>query len=396
MRIKPVDLELRGGVVPFVSRRYDGARLLVRDGGVPVGSVQSGVPGELDLRSLRTSAVAAAEWQLWHRSIVERLTDDTEERDEPAISVVVCTRDRSDALDGCLRALALQEYREYEVIVVDNASRDERTREVAEAHRARYVQERRPGLDWARNRGVDAALFDIVAFTDDDARPDSRWLAAVGRGFASSGVHAVTGLVAPAELETTAQWLFEDVYGGMGKGYRSRLHCRRGMRSTFTPNIYGTGCNMAFRRSALRALGGFDPALDAGTLAGGGGDLDMFQRVIESGGALLYLPDAVVRHVHRRTPDGLRRQLFDNGRAYSAVLWKCLRRAHGRDRLRVLRSYGRWFYWWHLRRTIRRACGVEEMPIEMIRAEFIGGVIGPALYAVARRRARRLGDGVIA
>jgi len=359
--------------------------------------VQSGAaPQELDLQSVRASAAVATEWQLWQRSLVERLTDHTDERDAPAISVVVCTRDRPDVLDGCLRALAVQEYREYEVIVVDNASRDERTREVAEAHRLRYVHEQRPGLDWARNRGVDAASFDIVAFTDDDARPDTRWLAAVGRGFASSGVHAVTGLVAPAELETTAQWLFEDVYGGMGKGYRPRLHCRRGMRSTFTPNIYGTGCNMAFRRNTLRALGGFDPALDAGTLAGGGGDLDMFQRVIESGGALLYRPDAVVFHVHRRTPEGLRRQLFDNGRAYSAVLWKCLCRARGLDKLRVLRTYGRWFYWWHLRRAIRRARDLEEMPIEMIRAEFVGGVLGPVLYALARRRARRLDDRVIA
>ena len=200
----------------------------------------------------------------------------------------------------------------------------------------------------------------------------------------------MTGLVAPAELETEAQWLFEDVYGGMGKGYRPRLYCRRGMRVTFTPNIYGTGCNMAFRRDTLLRLGGFDPALDVGTPAGGGGDLDMFQRLIEDGAALVYRPDALVRHVHRRTVEGLERQLFDNGRAYSAVLWKCLLRARGVDRIRVLRTYGRWFYWWHFKRALRRIRKHESMPMPLIRAELVGGLLGPFLYRRSRRHARRV------
>jgi glycosyltransferase involved in cell wall biosynthesis len=393
VRVRATDLELRRAVAPFVSTRYGGARLLVRDGGFPVGSVDVGSsPQERELSSLRELAVAATEWQLWQRSLVERLTSGTAGAHQPEISVIVCTRDRPEDLAHCLDALAIQDYPEYEVVVVDNVSGDNRTREVAEVHQVRYVREERPGLDWARNRGVEVSSFDIVAFTDDDARPDPRWLAAIAQGFASPAVAAVTGLVVPAELETPAQWLFEDVYGGMSKGYRPQIHVRRGMRQRFTPHIYGTGCNMAFRRDVLAALGGFDPALDAGTLAGGGGDIDMFQRVIEAGGALLYRPDAIVRHVHRRGVDGLRRQLFDNGRAYSAVLWKCLARADGLDKLRVVRTYGRWFYWWHLKRLLRRARGRERMPARLICAELVGGMVGPALYRLARRRARRLGE----
>lgn len=395
MRIRAIDYEMRRAIVPFVSSRYHAARLLVRDRGVPVGAVDIGPgPEERQLSSLRDRAAAATEWQLWQRTLIERLTEGTVDAEAIKISVVVCTRDRPDDLAHCLDALALQDHPAFEVIVVDNASRDARTRHVADRPHVRYVREERPGLDWARNRGVEVARFGIVAFTDDDARPDPGWLSAIARAFAAPAIDAVTGLVAPAELETRAQCLFEDVYGGMGKGYRPRLHCRRGMRQRFAPHVYGTGCNMAFRRSVLFELGGFDPALDAGTLAGGGGDIDMFQRLIERGGALLYRPDALVRHVHRRDIEGLRRQLFDNGRAYSAVLWKCLRRADGFDKLRVVRTYGRWFYWWHLKRLVGRARGREQMPIRLICAELLGGLVGPALYGLARRHARRQAEAV--
>ena len=115
-----------------------------------------------------------------------------------------------------------------------------------------------------------------------------------------------------------------------------------------------------------------------------------FQLLIDDGAALVYRPDALVRHVHRRTVEGLERQLFDNGRAYSAVLWKCLLRARGVDRIRVLRTYGRWFYWWHFKRALRRIRKHESMPMPLIRAELVGGLLGPFLYRRSRRHARRV------
>ena len=111
-------------------------------------------------------------------------------------------------------------------------------------------------------------------------------------GFGSPDVHAVTGLVLPAELETAAQMMFEDVYGGMSKGFLMRLHVQGGRRPVYRPEWIGVGCNMAFRRDPLLDAGGFDPALDVGTPTGGGGDLDAFQRVLESGAAIVYRPDA--------------------------------------------------------------------------------------------------------
>src|SRR5262249_44961707 len=89
----------------------------------------------------------------------------------------VCTRAPAGDPPRCLASLPWQSRVPDQVVVVDNASRDDgRTRAVALAAGADYVREDRPGLDIARNRGVRAARGDIVAFTDDDVRLHPRWL----------------------------------------------------------------------------------------------------------------------------------------------------------------------------------------------------------------------------
>jgi glycosyltransferase involved in cell wall biosynthesis len=312
--------------------------------------------------------------------------------DEPAaperVTVVVCTRDRERLLEGCLDALARQDHPHHEVLVVDNASRTSATHELADRRGVRYVREDRPGLDVARNRGLREAATPIVAFTDDDARPDPSWLSVVARGFSSPDVHAVTGFVYPAELDTPAQRLFENVYGGMAKGVLPRIHTTRFRRQHYRPEWVGVGCNMAFRRDVLLALGGFDPALDVGTRTGGGGDLDAFQRVLEAGGYVVYRPDAIVRHLHRRELAALQRQIFDNGRAYGAMLTAAFLRASARERLAVAGRYARWLARWHGQRIAASLAGRERLPLRLVVAETAGAAIGPALYLRQRAEAR--------
>src|SRR5947209_6858962 len=109
----------------------------------------------------------------------------------PSSSVVVCTRDRPDYLDRCLDALALLEYPHFDVLVVDNAPSDGRTREVAARWDTRYVQEPVAGLSRARNRGAMESSGEIVAYLDDDAIVDSGWLSGLAVEFSDSRVMAV-------------------------------------------------------------------------------------------------------------------------------------------------------------------------------------------------------------
>jgi hypothetical protein len=100
--------------------------------------------------------------------------------DAPLVSVVLATRDRPDALRSALTALQEVAYPRSEIVVVDNAPATSTTADVVAAFPGvRYVPEPRPGLSYARNRGVLEAHGEIVAFTDDDILVDPQWLAAL-------------------------------------------------------------------------------------------------------------------------------------------------------------------------------------------------------------------------
>ena len=95
---------------------------------------------------------------------------------------------------------------------------------------------------------------------------------------------------------------------------------------------FGVGANMAFRRSVLERVGGFDEALGAGTVTLGAEDLDLFHRVLREGLTICYEPSARARHRHRRTIGELRGQVFANGCSYSVYLLKIWERRTVRRR----------------------------------------------------------------
>ncbi|HEY8468970.1 MAG TPA: glycosyltransferase [Longimicrobiales bacterium] len=376
-----------------VPRGYGAARVLVRVRGRPLGW--------MTIPSRRDRKISAAELR---KAISEQFgpggwpallgrTDDNEAgaaRREgfcPPITVVVCTRDRTEMLAGCLRTLLDLDYPEYEVIVVDNAPSDERTARLAAELGVRYVREDVPGLDRARNRGIRAARYEIVAFTDDDARVDAGWLREIAAAFADPEVMAVTGFVAPLELDTEAQRLFELVYGGMSHGARQRTFRRGEMRNAqlLWASAMGCGANMAFRKRVFDALGGFDVALDVGTLAGGGGDIEMLHRIVVSGHAVAYRPAALVWHRHRPTLPALRRQLFDNGRSFGIYLITCFRKGTV-PRHAILRfALQDWFARWIVRRLVRPGA----FPRGLVVAEMAGAILSPLFYLGAQWDQRR-------
>ncbi len=307
------------------------------------------------------------------------------ELDGSQVTVAVCTRDRPEDLQRCLAALGHLATKPAEVLVVDNASRDDRTRRVAQDLGVRYVREPRAGLDWARNRALLEARTAIVAFTDDDVLVHPGWLDGLLRAFAEEpDAVAVTGLVVPAELTTPAQVLFE-AQGGFGRGYLRKWMSVAVAAGDVAAQFYpgtggaGTGANMALRREEALALGGFDPALDVGTPTGGGGDLEMYFRVLAAGHLLVYEPTAVVRHVHRRTIPQLQRQMRGHGTgSYSIFVGAGLR--YGRVQAREFLRFGaRWAVEHHLRIHLRSLLWPRLWPWSMARAEtagMVGAVLG--------------------
>jgi glycosyltransferase involved in cell wall biosynthesis len=346
------ELELAGNpsLVPVVSPRSDhhrAARILVRLQGIPIGEVRFSL--ETGTENVLNHALSAALDELagpicdqlgieacdpprLRGELVLRSGRLPEAAHLPPVTVVICTRNRSDQLERSLARVERLEYPEFEVIIVDNDPDDDSTltvfqRSVGTDPRFSYVREPLRGLSRARNRGLAEAKHAVVAYTDDDTLVDPYWLQGIALGFSRSAeVACVTGFIASAELETSSQHYFD-----RHSGWPTRVHPRlfdlspasRTVASyPFSAGIFGAGANFAVQREFTQVIGGFDPALGAGSRVGGGEDLDLFLRVIFGDHKIAYEPSALIWHVHRDTDLGLERQLYQWGRGLAGYLTK--------------------------------------------------------------------------
>jgi glycosyltransferase involved in cell wall biosynthesis len=354
LEIELADPEPRLSGVNESGRHYGSSRALVRMHGMPLGVVDVDRP-DFEIDANIVADLARRELQA---AIEAHLREDASDRESPRsndsgprattprcvreslelrnrapfASIVIGTRERPESLAATLDSVLALEYPRFEVIVVDNASTTERTRELigsrySVAPTIRYVREALPGLAAAHNRGLAEARGEIVAFTDDDVLVDRRWLLELARGFElGDDVACVTGLILPTELETPAQlWL--ERWVRLNKGYEPRLfdlgsHRPPGKLFPYAAGTFGSGANMAFRTETLRALGGFDPATGTGSRARGGDDLAGFFSVLSAGHTLAYHPAAIVRHAHRREAESLNALMFDYGAGLGAFLTK--------------------------------------------------------------------------
>lgn len=315
------------------------------------------------------------------------------------VSVVVCTRNRSTMLEACLDRLSAVTYPQVEFIVVDNAPDDDSTRHVVNAHsqidpRFRYAVEPAAGLSRARNKGLSVAEGRYIAYTDDDVSVDAGWVHGLVRGFQRrADVACVTGLVCTASIANDSEAYFDARTSSWSTRCFPSLFdlspsSRRGALYPFSAGVFGTGASFAFDRAKLQALGGFDEALGAGTATRGGEDLDVFVRILHSGGAIAYEPAAVVWHHHRADPASLLRQMFGYGTGLTAFLTKLLWQRSTRTKLLVRVPVGLAKMARIRLHTNRRLHESASAPRGALRREFAGLVAGPALYAKSRRRTR--------
>jgi glycosyltransferase involved in cell wall biosynthesis len=235
------------------------------------------------------------------------------------VSVVICTRNRSESLKLCLNSLHQQVSVPEEIIVVDNAPTDDSTKIVTEQFlNVIYCREVRPGLDIARNTGAKKAKSSIVAYTDDDVQVHQTWTYKVWEAFSDKNIQAITGLVISTSLDTESQQIFEK-YWGFNKGYQDILFKKDFVNNGFAPRVWeiGAGANMAFRRSVLEEVDFFDERLDVGA-AGCSGDSEIWYRILAAGHIIQYDPRVVVFHEHRKEMSALHKQVFNYMRGHAA------------------------------------------------------------------------------
>jgi glycosyltransferase involved in cell wall biosynthesis len=318
----------------------------------------------------------------------------------PLVSVVVSTRDRTEMLAGCLHSLLALDYPRYEIVVIDNAPNTSATAEFITQYYQnnpliRYVREDRPGLSWARNRGMLEAQGTIIAFTDDDVRVDAHWLTGLVQGFhRDPQVGCTTGMILPAELETPPQLWFEQ-FGGFPKGFTACLYDLDANRPAnnplypYTVGQLGAGANMAVRADVLRQIGGFATALGAGTPAVGGEDLTLYFSVINAGYKLAYEPGALVHHLHRREYAAFRRQMFGYGTGLTVYLTGVVV-ANPRRALAILRRLPYGLFFALSPRSPKNNKKPPDYPHELTWLELQGMLYGPLAYLRGVLQSRRI------
>ncbi|WP_144113624.1 glycosyltransferase family 2 protein [Paraburkholderia sp. BCC1886] len=237
------------------------------------------------------------------------------------VSVIVPTYRRTADLARCLAALAAQERRADEIIVIarhdDHATLDWlRTHDMHSADsRRRLVLVERPGVVAAYNRGIDSATGDVLCFTDDDAAPHTDWIARIARAFESDAslggiggrdiVHERNGILQGQKLRVGLVRWYGRTIGNhhIGHGSAREVQVLKGV-------------NMAWRRAAIGTLR-FDARL-RGTGAQVHCEMAFSLDVQRRGWTLIYDPSLLVEHFPAQRSDEDQRFTFNDAAFYNA------------------------------------------------------------------------------
>jgi len=399
MGYRILDIDVTQTLSSFSFLRHEkGVAVILRKKGKPIAFWMKPTPKNqfISKADLVKEIIRKACEKLLAESIQDELLTKKKATVFPSLTIAVCTRDRTDKLERCLNSVRLLTPHvsgipvSVEIIVIDNAPADDMTEMlVAEFPGVRYVCEKRPGLKLARNRALKEAEGELLAFLDDDVTVDSLWLEGLMNAWVENqNAGAFTGLVLPYELSTWAQILFEE-RGGWRKSFDRIVYGQTLPGNSLYPcgaGIFGTGANMAFRRDVLLDIGGFDEALDTGPPLAGGGDLDIFYRVIMAGHVLVYDPKYMVFHEHRRTLQELRRQYRSWGLCLMAFIEKSSK--NNPSQSIKFRSIKWLWFKQQIRDLIRSIRGRYVLPPDMVAAELWGGIVG--LFGEYSRSQKRI------
>lgn len=226
----------------------------------------------------------------------------------PKVSVIVCSYNGAPTLDQCLQSLKEVTYPNFEVILVDDGSKDN-TPEIAARHPwIVSIRQENKGLSFARNVGAQAATGEIIAYTDSDCMADPDWLYFLV-GTLTSGEFA--GVGGPNISPPAANWIQACVAGAPGGPSHVLL------TDVIAEHI--PGCNMAFYKWAFDKVGGFDPEYRKA-----GDDVDFCWRLQQEGQVIAFSPSAIVWHYRRFTLKAFQKQQEGYGEAESLLRFKHL------------------------------------------------------------------------
>ena len=226
---------------------------------------------------------------------------------KPLVSVVVAAYNAERTIVACLESLLRLEYPRIELIVVDDGSSDDTGALISGFQGIRVVRlSTNQGLSAARNAGIEASSGEIVAFTDADCRVDSDWLGRLVESLKSDDYVGVGGHnIIPEEMNQVA--------AAVGVAPGGPIHIM--LTDRVAEHI--PGCNMAFYRSILDEVGGFDSRFRVA-----GDDVDLCWRIQQNGHRIGFSAGGFVWHDRRSTVGAYLKQQMGYGKAEALLAQK--------------------------------------------------------------------------
>ena len=239
------------------------------------------------------------------------------------ITVAIPTHNRASTLAdtlGSIIALEVPPETRLDCLVVDNASTDA-TAGVVESvagnapFSVRRVFEPRMGSSYARNRAIDEVQGDFIFFIDDDAIAEPSWAVQMLAALETRRLDAACGMVLPRWSVPPPAWLGPSLWVKLAVHVRGQIEAEPLANAEVLANYFSA--NVGFRRSALDRFGKFREDLGVvGSNPISGEDTELFERIIRGGGAMGFVPGAIVHHLippERMTRAYLRRKSFAYG-----------------------------------------------------------------------------------
>jgi len=214
-------------------------------------------------------------------------------------SIVICTFNRCNAINNVIKTVINQNIDIlYEILIIDNKSTDKTQEVIHETTEKstipiKYIYEGKQGLSFARNKGVQEAIGEIILFIDDDAVAEKNWINSHMSAYTDSRVFCAGGPIKPIWALERPVWLTDDVLAYLSVNEYKNLYETK----TFNEPTYPWGTNISFRKSVFSTYGMFPTNLGrSGTNLVSNEEYFLCKKIEASGKIVRFIPEAIVHH----------------------------------------------------------------------------------------------------
>jgi O-antigen biosynthesis protein len=398
-RTKILELDLAAPIETLTDLAgYQTLQLLVKLHGQPIDWIWLGIHGDQCSASQLCQAMFPhLQEKIAQALIVNRLLQPGKPWDMPSlltlpkpqtigqpttVTIALCIDLAMDRAEDVAFSIEALRKLQHNIVIAEALPPDDRVK--TWAANLQYISTTNPGRNAARNAAIDRITTEAIAFIQPGGMPTVKWAEGIAAAFSEDpNLKALTGLVIPEVLDRESQAVLDRSYSP-GRGLQSKTYGLVGAPQWMDLGTMqvGSGLNMAFRRGLFDQIGRFDPALDLPGLTWGGGEWDLFARLLLAGEKILYAPQVTLATRFLSEDGEIRSNLNRNMTAFYSYL------AAGRHRFPQAPwpKLAAWKSAW-LGLALLRSWGV---PRRWIASEIKGAMAGGKQYRQALARMNAL------